>query len=223
MQPPCALAPGLLNRKPRIGEKVGWGRFAGGSALLSAELHRENREATAGESYGRFLYNWNRMYDPATGRYISADPLDQAVSTNVYEYAYNDPINFFDPDGLEPHRKRRGSKNKTRDKHTKPRPGDPEKGDARRRPPRQRPPDHRGPWPPQPDPPPSGAPDSSPDGVDPTANFTPVPTNDGVSAFTRFCADNPNVCAAAGAAAATAATVGAACAATVGGFFGFGT
>lgn len=45
--------------------------------MRSAELHRENREASGEESYGRFLYNRHRYYSPEVGRYISADPIGQ--------------------------------------------------------------------------------------------------------------------------------------------------
>jgi len=68
--------------------------------MLSAETHRGNREASGGESYGRFLYNRFRYYDPSIGRYISADPLGQLAEIHVYRYAYNNPITWYDPLGL---------------------------------------------------------------------------------------------------------------------------
>jgi hypothetical protein len=43
--------------------------------LLSLETHRENQEAIREGSYGRFLYNFYRTYDPNTGRYLEADPI----------------------------------------------------------------------------------------------------------------------------------------------------
>jgi RHS repeat-associated protein len=43
-------------------------------------------------------YNWNRYYDPSTGRYLSRDPVRD--ETNHYLYAQNDPLTKFDPDGL---------------------------------------------------------------------------------------------------------------------------
>ncbi|MCA9506540.1 MAG: RHS repeat-associated core domain-containing protein [Spirochaetaceae bacterium] len=45
-------------------------------------------------------YNWHRYYDPSLGRYISVDPIGQAGGINVYSYALNDPVNWFDPFGL---------------------------------------------------------------------------------------------------------------------------
>ncbi|MCI5122187.1 MAG: hypothetical protein D3908_13545, partial [Candidatus Electrothrix sp. AUS4] len=46
-------------------------------------------------------YNWNRYYDPATGRYISADPIGFDGGMNLFAYVGADPINRIDPDGLK--------------------------------------------------------------------------------------------------------------------------
>jgi RHS repeat-associated protein len=43
-------------------------------------------------------YNLNRYYDPATGRYLTTDPIEDGL--NLYAYCYNDPINLMDPEGL---------------------------------------------------------------------------------------------------------------------------
>jgi RHS repeat-associated protein len=68
--------------------------------MLSAETHRGNREASGEESYGRFLYNFYRTYDPATGRYLEADPIGQWGGVNVYVYARSNPARSTDPFGL---------------------------------------------------------------------------------------------------------------------------
>ena len=52
------------------------------------------------------FYNWNRYFDPSTGRYISADPIGLAGTSlgnlSLYPYANNAPTKFTDPTGLAP-------------------------------------------------------------------------------------------------------------------------
>ena len=46
-------------------------------------------------------YNWNRTYDPVTGRYTQVDPIGFAGGdVNVYRYVGNNAGNFADPYGL---------------------------------------------------------------------------------------------------------------------------
>lgn len=45
-------------------------------------------------------YNRFRYYDPATGGYISADPIGQATSINLYTYVDQNPLSYMDPSGL---------------------------------------------------------------------------------------------------------------------------
>ncbi len=52
-------------------------------------------------SYATGLYNFRlRWYDPATGRWISRDPIGISGGLNLYAFCDNDPVNFRDPWGL---------------------------------------------------------------------------------------------------------------------------
>ena len=73
------------------------------------------RPLSTGSAYG-FLFTgreWlnsvqlnghrNRYYSPSLGRWLSRDPiLFSAGDANFYRYTGNDPVNKFDPDGLNP-------------------------------------------------------------------------------------------------------------------------
>jgi RHS repeat-associated protein len=46
-------------------------------------------------------YNWNRYYEPETGRYLTADPIGLNGGTRSYGYVHN-PLGWVDPFGLDP-------------------------------------------------------------------------------------------------------------------------
>ncbi len=48
------------------------------------------------------LYYRNRYYDPATGRFISQDPIGHAGGPNLYQYALSSPTTYTDPSGNSP-------------------------------------------------------------------------------------------------------------------------
>ena len=45
---------------------------------------------------------WYRAYDAGLGRWLSADPIAEAGGLNLYGYVGNDPVNSWDPLGLDP-------------------------------------------------------------------------------------------------------------------------
>jgi RHS repeat-associated protein len=56
----------------------------------------------APELPGGLQDNRHRMYDPATGRFLSSDPIGMASgSSNTFSYAGNDPVDFTDPMGTD--------------------------------------------------------------------------------------------------------------------------
>ncbi len=64
------------------------------SQLAAATAWRSRRIDPTG-----FYWLGARYYEPASGRFLSADPMGQAASPSLYDYAGGDPVNRSDPDG----------------------------------------------------------------------------------------------------------------------------
>lgn len=64
-----------------------------GTTTWSGSVPSRNWEA----SYYRARY-----YDPASGRFISEDPIGLLSGTDLYVYASNNPVQLRDPRGLDP-------------------------------------------------------------------------------------------------------------------------
>jgi RHS repeat-associated protein len=47
------------------------------------------------------VLTWHRAYAPETGRWLSRDPIGEEGGINLYGYVGNNPINLWDPLGLE--------------------------------------------------------------------------------------------------------------------------
>ena len=76
--------------------------FGGVREQTGTDLNRVTftaREAL-GDSLG-FTYYRNRVYDPATGRFTSEDPLGFVDGANRYWYVRNNPLNIDDALGLQ--------------------------------------------------------------------------------------------------------------------------
>jgi RHS repeat-associated protein len=54
------------------------------------------------EPYLGLSYLEQRYYEPATGRFISRDPIGFAGGLNLYGYCGNNPVNAVDPSGSDP-------------------------------------------------------------------------------------------------------------------------
>jgi RHS repeat-associated protein len=85
---------------------IGWSAtyHAFGKATVGANSTVANNLRFPGQYYDQetgLHYNWNRFYDPKTGRYITADPIGLKGGINYYLFANGNPINKKDPKGLE--------------------------------------------------------------------------------------------------------------------------
>ena len=79
-----------------------FGALEGASAGGGTNTESGYTGASTPNQTGGFTYLRNRWYDPATGRFLTQDPIGLAGGVNLYAYAGNDPVQFSDPFGLAP-------------------------------------------------------------------------------------------------------------------------
>jgi RHS repeat-associated protein len=77
-----------------------FGALEGASAGGATNTETGFTGASTPNQTGGFTYLRNRWYDPATGRFLTQDPIGLAGGVNLYAYAGNDPVQFSDPFGL---------------------------------------------------------------------------------------------------------------------------
>ncbi len=86
--------------------------------------HRDTRLGLPGQQWDSETstwYNYFRDYNGRWGRYTQSDPIGLAGGINLYVYALDNPLAYFDPDGADPKRppdwqenlnRRKGSENR---------------------------------------------------------------------------------------------------------------
>ena len=78
-------------------------RDGNGLPIPNQQSQIQNRFLFQGREYSHAtgLYNFRlRWYDPATGRWLSKDPIGISGGLNLYAFCGNDPVNYVDPWGL---------------------------------------------------------------------------------------------------------------------------
>ena len=52
------------------------------------------------DPHTHFLHYLKRVYDPTVGRWLTPDPAGFVDGPNLYAYVHNNPLKYYDPDGL---------------------------------------------------------------------------------------------------------------------------
>ena len=78
-----------------------FGRELSSSGSADRRLHTYTGSLGVRQEDGLYLAG-QRWFDPGLGRWLNPDPIGFAGGLNLFEYANSSPVNFVDPDGLEP-------------------------------------------------------------------------------------------------------------------------
>jgi RHS repeat-associated protein len=74
-----------------------------GATTVSGQASANEFQYTGREDDGNGIYYYRaRYYSPLLGRFISEDPAGFDGGLNVYAYAGNSPVSYYDPSGLDP-------------------------------------------------------------------------------------------------------------------------
>jgi RHS repeat-associated protein len=73
-----------------------------GNTTVSGAANTNPSQYTGRENEGTGLYYYRaRYYSPLLGRFVSEDPKGFAAGINFYRYVDDNPLNFFDPFGMD--------------------------------------------------------------------------------------------------------------------------
>jgi RHS repeat-associated protein len=75
-----------------------YGRLSASTGTLTNPFQYTGREFDAETG---LYFNRARYFDPATGRWLSEDPIRFFGDKNFYRYSLNNPVNYSDPSGLQ--------------------------------------------------------------------------------------------------------------------------
>ncbi len=91
----------MTNSSGTVAWKASYNAF--GHADIDASSTITNNLRFPGQYYDAetgLHYNWNRYYDPRTGRYLTPDPVGLEEGINLFTYTENNPVNKVDSNGL---------------------------------------------------------------------------------------------------------------------------
>ena len=90
----------LVNQNQEVTWAADYQAF--GEASIEAEVITNNHRFP-GQYYDQesgLHYNWNRYYEPNTGRYITSDPIGLNGGMNTFGYVGGNPLYWYDRTGL---------------------------------------------------------------------------------------------------------------------------